>query len=104
MNRVALGAAVFALLGSAVAAQAGQGRQHDARTCRVEVLYSEMLPVGPLFHHTIRARLLVTPADRPAYETTVEEVTSWQAPPLRQGQRLRLPCDSALIEPSFRLF
>jgi hypothetical protein len=73
------------------------------KLCRVEVLHSEELPLGPLFHHTIRATLLVTPPDRPPFETTVRRVIPWQSPPPRQGQRVLVPCDPVLIESSLRL-
>lgn len=77
---------------------------HDARSCLVEVLYSEMLPVGPLFYHTVRTRLLVTPADRPPFETIVERAIPWQAPPPRQGQRMRMACEQISAQSTFRLF
>ena len=51
--------------------RAGQGPQHDARSCLVEVLTSEELPVGPPFYHTVKARLFVTPANQAAFETSV---------------------------------
>jgi hypothetical protein len=76
----------------------------ERQFCLVEVLRSEELPIGPLFWHTVRATLLVTAPDRPAFQTTVQRVIPWQAPPPRQGQRLSVPCDPALIESlSFRL-
>lgn len=81
----------------------GSAAHAGAQFCTAEVLYSEMLPVGPAFHHTVKATLLVTPADRPPFETTVVRVIPWQAPPPRQGQRQRVPCDPALL-PSSVLF
>ena len=77
---------------------------HVARSCVVEVLYSEMLPIGPLFYHTVKVRLLVTPADRRPFETTVERAIPWQAPPPRQGQRMRMACEQISAQSSFRLF
>jgi hypothetical protein len=77
---------------------------HDAQSCVVEVLHSEMLPVGPLFYHTIKVRLLVTPADRSPFETTVEQVIPWQAPPPRQGQRVWTSCEQIAAQSGFRLF
>jgi hypothetical protein len=74
------------------------------KLCLVEVLNSEELPLAPPFHHTVKATLLVTPPDRPPFETTVLRVIPWQSPPPRQGQRMRLTCDPALIESSLRLF
>jgi len=71
--------------------------------CMIEVLHSEMIPVGPLFHHTIKATLLVSAPDRPPFETTVLEVIPWQFPPPRQGQRRKVMCDPASLN-SFRLF
>lgn len=98
--------AVMMLAGVMVpgAAKAGQVYRGDMQSCLVEVLYSEELPVGLAFHHTYRATLRVTPADRPPFVTTVEREIPWQAPPPRQGQRLRMPCDPALLESSFRPF
>jgi len=69
----------------------------DAKTCLVQVLYSEEIPLGPMFHHTIKATLLVTPSDRPAFRTTVEKVTPWQVPPPRQGQQAWVYCDAASL-------
>jgi hypothetical protein len=63
-----------------------------------------MLPIGPLAYHTVRTRLLVTPPDRQPFETTVERAIPWQAPPPRQGQRLRVACESVLAQSGFRLF
>jgi hypothetical protein len=84
--------------------RAGQGPQHDGRSCLVEVLHSEMLPAAPPFYHAVKARLLVTPADRPAFETTVERTIPWQAPPPRQGQRTFASCEAVQAEYGFRLF
>jgi hypothetical protein len=77
---------------------------HDARSCLVEVLYSEMLPPAPPFYHTVKARLLVTPSDRPPFETTVVRAIPWQAPPPRQGQRVWMPCEQVSAQSGFRLF
>jgi hypothetical protein len=63
--------------------------------CLVEVLHSELLPYAPEFQHLVKATLLVTPPAGPAYETTVLKYITWQAPPPRQGQRLRVWCDPA---------
>lgn len=83
-------------------APAGQGPQHDARSCLVEVLHSEELPLGPLFYHTVKARLLVTPADRPPFETTVARAIPWQAPPPRQ--HVWVACESVSAQSDFHLF
>jgi hypothetical protein len=86
--------------------QAGEWGGRDAATlqpCVVEVLRSEMIPVGPLFHHTIKATLLVSAPDRPPFETIVLEVIPWQFPPPRQGQRRKVMCDPASLS-LFRLF
>jgi hypothetical protein len=83
---------------------AAPAEQGEAGSCLVEVLTSEELPVGPLFHHTYRATLRVTPPNRPPFVTTVQRVMPWQAPPPRQGQRQLVSCDPALIDSSFRLF
>ena len=104
MRRAALMMMVLAPLALPAISRGAQGHQHDAGSCLVEVLYSEELPVGPLFYHTVKARLLVTPADQPPFETTVERAIPWQAPPPRQGQRLRIPCEKVLAQSGFRLF
>jgi hypothetical protein len=87
--------------------RAQEARARDTKVsqklCIVEVLRSEELPLGPLFHHTIRATLLVTPPDRPPFETIVRRVIPWQSPPPRRGQRVLVPCDPALIESSLHL-
>jgi hypothetical protein len=83
---------------------ASRAAQHDAHSCLVEVLFSEMLPVAPPFYHTVRARLLITPADRAAYETTVVRVIPWQAPPPRQGQRKWMTCEQVSAQYDFHLF
>ena len=65
----------------------------DAQTCLVQVLSSEEIPLGPMFYHTVKATLLVTPSGRPPFQTTIEKVTPWQVPPPRQGQRAWIYCD-----------
>jgi hypothetical protein len=89
------------LLMLTAAAQAGHDAQHS---CKVEVLYSEELPIGPLFHHTVKAALLVTPPGAPPFETTVVKVMHWQVPPPRRGQQMRVPCDSVAQQSFFALF
>ncbi len=87
-------------------AQAGPGRHAAAlapRACLVEVLWSEVVPVGPLFHHTFEETLRITPPNGSPVTRTVEQVIPWQAPPPRQGQRMMMACDSALIRASFGL-
>ena len=101
MVRAALVMTMLALLASPCASRAGQ---HDAQSCLVEVLYSEMLPAAPPFYHTVKARLLVTSADRGAFETTVVRTIPWQAPPPRQGQRTRLACEQVTAVSDFHLF
>lgn len=87
--------------GSAAAAemrtQAKPEVKADAQSCFVQVLSSEEIPLGPMFHHTVKATLLVTPPDRPPFQTTVEKVTPWQVPPPRQGQRAWVYCDPASL-------
>jgi hypothetical protein len=85
-------------------ARAAQGAQHDAKSCFVEVLYSEELPAAPPFYRTVKARLLVTPADRAAFEATVVRTIPWQAPPPRQGQHLSVSCEAVQADYGFRLF
>jgi hypothetical protein len=100
MRSVAPAAMLLVLTASA---QAGQMASRDSR-CLVEVLYSEELPIGPLFYHTVKAAVLVTPPGAPPFETTVQKVIPWQVPPPRRGQRVRVACDSALLNSSFGLF
>jgi len=99
------------LLGMGVAGSAGaaemarrstqasaQGKaEARAQTCLVQVLSSEEIPLGPMFHHTVKATLLVSPSDRPPFQTTIEKVTPWQVPPPRQGQRAWVSCDPASL-------
>jgi hypothetical protein len=85
------------------AAEWGGRNAATLQPCVIEVLHSEMIPVGPLLHHTIKATLLVSAPDRPPFETTVLRVIPWQSPPPRQGQRLRVMCDPASLN-SFTLF
>ena len=96
MNRLIVAAVL--LTTAASSASAGRWGWQDAaamQPCMIEVLHSEMIPVGPLFHHTIRTTLLVSPSDRPPFQTTVERVIPVQFPPPRQGQRLKMLCDPA---------
>jgi hypothetical protein len=104
MSMKGLVVATTMVLALTASVAAGQGASRDSHACRVEVLYSEELPIGPLFHHTVKAALLVTPPAAPPFETTVQNVIPWQVPPLRRGQRFRVGCDSALLNSSFGLF
>jgi len=104
VNRSIIAAMMLAGVIIPGAATAGQVYRRDMQSCVVEVLYSEQLPVGLAFHHTYRATLRVTPAEGAPFVTTVEREIPWQAPPPRQGQRLRMPCDPASWASSFRLF
>ena len=63
--------------------------------CKADVLHSEQLPGAPIFYHHVKADLLVTPPGRPAFEATVENLTPWQVPPPRRGERFTLWCDPA---------
>ena len=102
MNRTFI-ATMLLLHGAVVAAWAGdQGAARSAMeisgerlVCFVEVLYSEELPGAPIFQNLVRARLRVTLADRPPFETTVEKFMPWQVPPPRRGQRFNMLCDPA---------
>ncbi|WP_024520561.1 hypothetical protein [Bradyrhizobium sp. Tv2a-2] len=96
--------AVTMLLALTATAQAREGASRDSRACLVEVLYSEELPIGPLFHHTVKEALLVTPPHAAPFETTVQKVIPWQVPPPRRGQRTRVSCDSVALQSSFRVF
>jgi len=101
MRHAALVITMLALLASPCASRAGQpGRNF----CLVEVLYSEMLTAAPPFYHKVKARLLISPVDRPAYETTAVRVIPWQAPPPRQGQRRWMTCEQASAQYDFHLF
>lgn len=95
MKRAAV--ATMLLLALTGFAQAAQKGLRGTRACVVEVLYSEELPIGPLFHHTIKAVLLVTAPHTPPFERTVYEVIPWQMPPPRRGQRVRVRCDPAAL-------
>jgi len=100
MTAIRLIAATMLLATAFGTAHAGPWGQRDApamQPCVVEVLHSEMIPIGPLFHHTIKTTLLVTAPGRPPFETTVEKVIPVQFPPPRQGQRLRMMCDPASL-------
>jgi hypothetical protein len=92
---------MLAVVASPSALHAGQ---HDARSCLVEVLNSEMLPASPPFYHTVKASLLIMPVDRPAYEATVVRTIPWQAPPPRQGQRKWMACEQVSAQYDFHLF
>jgi hypothetical protein len=98
---IAMAVAIAAVISGSTAFAASA---HGAHSCLVEVLTSEMLPAVPPFYHTVKARLLVTPADRPPFETTVVHTIPWQAPSPRQGQRIWMPCEQALAQYDFHLF
>jgi hypothetical protein len=105
VTRATIAAAL--LLGMGAAGPAGAAEMPQAKveakagakvqTCLVQVLSSEEIPLGPMFHHTVKATLLVSPADRPPFQTTIEKVTPWQVPPPRQGQRAWVSCDPASL-------
>jgi hypothetical protein len=98
VNRLIVAAILVSIAASS--ASAGWWDRQDSvamQPCTVEVLHSEMIPVGPLFHHTIRATLLISPRNQPPFETTVQRVMPVQFPPLRQGQRLKMLCDPASL-------
>jgi hypothetical protein len=96
--------AITTLLALTASALAGQGALRDSRSCLVEVLYSEELPIGPLFYYTIKESLLVTPPGASPFEKTVLKVIPWQVPPPRRGQRVRVSCDSVASNSFFGLF
>ena len=93
--RIAVAITILLIVTASVAAM--QTGHRDARSCLVEVLHSEELPIGPLFHHTIKTTLLVTAPGKPPFETTEVKVIPWQMPPPRRGQRVRVGCDRALL-------
>jgi hypothetical protein len=73
-----------------------RAKPSDGRiACKADILRSEELPGAPIFYHHVKADLLVTPPGHPAFEVTVENLTPWQVPPPRRGQRLTLWCDPA---------
>ena len=65
---------------------AGQVSQPATRSCLVEVLHSEELPIGPMFFHTIKATLLVTAPGMRPFEATVQEVISFHGKRPRCGK------------------
>jgi hypothetical protein len=94
VKRATIAAALLFGLGiGAATAEVRPAVKADAQRCLVQVLYSEEIPLGPMFYHTVKATLLVTPADRPPFQTIVEKVTPWQVPPPRQGQQAWVYCD-----------
>jgi hypothetical protein len=101
VKRATIAAAL--LLGLGVAGRAGAAEmpqtkaETKAQSCFVQVLSSEEIPLGPMFHHTVKAILLVSPTDRPPFQTTIEKVIPWQVPPPRQGQRAWVYCDPASL-------
>ena len=97
MNRAKIAAALLLGLGFFGSARAG-GMQPPAQTCLVQVLSSEEIPLGPMFYHTVKATLLITPQGNPGVVRTVERAIPWQVPPPRQSQRLRMACDPARLE------
>ena len=78
--------------------------QNATRSCLVEVLHSEELPIGPMFFHTVKATVLVTAPGVQPFQATVQEVMPWQVPPPRRGKRVRAQCDPTTSNSSFRLF
>jgi hypothetical protein len=101
LRRIGAAVAITAVIPASTAFAASA---HGAHSCLVEVLSSEMLPAAPPFYHTVKARLLVTPTDRPPFETTVMRTIPWQAPPPRQGQRIWEACEQVLDQSVFYLF
>jgi hypothetical protein len=102
--RLIVATMLLAIAGGSV--HAGSWSRGDApamQPCVVEVLHSEMIPIGPLFHHTIKSTLLVTAPDRAPFETTVQQIIPVQYPPPRQGQRLKMMCDPASLS-AFRWY
>lgn len=102
MNGTRIATTLF--LGAAAAAWtsdhahlAAAERTKDRGLCMVEVLHSEELPGAPIFQNLARERLRVTAPQQPPFETTVERLMPWQVPPPRRGQRLKLACDSAVL-------
>jgi hypothetical protein len=89
------GAAVAAWADDQAARRSATEASGERPECFVEVLYSEELPGAPIFQNLVRARLRVTLADRPPFETTVEKFMPWQVPPPRRGQRFKMLCDPA---------
>ena len=101
MRAIRLMVAIVLLLatanGTARAGLLGQSDSQGKQPCLIEVLHAEMIPIGPLFYHTVKVTLLVTSPNRPPFETTVQKVIPVQFPPPRQGQRVRMMCDPASL-------
>jgi hypothetical protein len=99
MSAIRLTVATVLLLATATARAGplGQSDSQGKQPCVIEVLHAEMIPIGPLFYHTVKATLLVTSPNRPPLETTVQKVIPLQFPPPRQGQRVRMMCDPASL-------
>ena len=100
MTRIAVAIAILLL----VPASAYAAVHHEMRSCVVEVVHSEELPIAPLFYHTVKATLLVTAPGAAPFETTVLQVIPWQTPPPRRGQRMRVGCNRAVPGSNFELF
>jgi hypothetical protein len=88
------------LLSAVVSAQASPGR--NRLICRADVLHSEELTFSPIYYHLVSADLLIVPPDGQAFQTTVEKMMPWQAPPPRQGQKFKFRCDSEAWRNLFR--
>jgi hypothetical protein len=94
----------FVAAGPAYAKQ-GQQRGHHPReisrapserlACRVDVLHSEELTWAPIYYRNVRTTLLITPPNRPPFQTILEKLIPWQVPPPRKGQRFKSLCDPA---------
>ena len=103
MKETAVAAAMILLM-TTDPIRARQAAQHATRSCLIEVLHSEELPIGQMFFHTIKATLLVTAPGAQPFEATVQEVIPWQTPPPRAGKRVRVLCDPTTHNFSFTLF
>ncbi len=91
----AVSRAILTILFLGIAVRAWAATPDGRVMCLAEVLHSEELPGAPIFQNRVRTTLLVTPPAGVPFETTVEKLIPFQAPPPRKGQRLRLPCDPA---------
>jgi len=102
MKRIS--AATTALLIATGSVCAAQPDHSNARSCLVEVVYSQELPIGPAFHHTIETTVLVSGRNSPPFQTTVYIVLPWQAPPPRQGQKVWTQCSLNALYRSLGVF
>jgi hypothetical protein len=62
-------------------------------SCTARVIYSEVLPFGPINTWLVKAILEITPPGGNAYLVMLQNQMAWQGPPPRRGQLFRVLCD-----------